>query len=501
MELREYMRILLQSWLLVVSLTLVGVLAAGAMSMIVTARYEATSQLYVSVRHDEADTASDLVQGATFAQQSVNSYIDLATSALVLDNVIEELDLDTTSTSLRHSLSVTSPENTVLISITATDENPGEASALANTTGEVFSRVVENEIEVADANGVSPIQVRMIQPASVPEAPVSPNIPINIAVGLLLGLAAGIGIALLRSVLDTRIRSIRDIEQLTDAPILGRIPVDPEVATRPLIVHSDGMSPRAESFRSLRTNLQFIGAAGSQRVVVVTSAMPSEGKTNTVTNLAIALADNGASVVLVDADLRNPTVAEVMGIEGGVGLTDVLIGRADLSEVLQHWGRRKLHVLPSGAIPPNPSELLGSAAMEALLGRLGSQVDYVLIDSPPLLPVTDAAVVSKYATGTVLVVTPENTKRPQFSAALNALRTIDSRLLGVVATKMPAKGADRALYPHYRYERAHTGQAPDHLDPDAAESAIDLGDAVHAPRIESSASTMGVQDSRWRIGS
>lgn len=501
MELREYIRILLQSWLLVVSVTLVGLLAAMAVSTLATPRYETTTHLYVSVRPDEAGTASDLVQGATFAQQSVNSYIDLASSAMVLDRVADELDLGITSGTLRESLSVTSPENTVLISITATDESPSRAAALANTTGEIFADVVVNEIEVADAAGNSPIQLRTIQPAVVPEAPVSPNVPVNIAVGLLLGLAAGIGIALLRSVLDTRIRSIRDIEQLTDAPILGRIPVDPDVASRPLIVHSDAMSPRAESFRSLRTNLQFVGAESDRRVVVVTSAMPSEGKTNTVTNLAIALADNGASVVLVDADLRNPTVADVMGIEGGVGLTDVLIGRADVTEVLQHWGRRKLEILPSGAIPPNPSELLGSAAMDVLLRRLGSQVDYVLIDSPPLLPVTDAAVVSKHASGTILVVTPEGTKRPQFEAALDSLRTIDSRLLGVVATKMPAKGVDRALYPHYRYERAATGAAPAHLEDGDADPVNKLSAPIEDDAPGAHSSRIGVQDTRWRIGS
>lgn len=509
MELREYLRILTKSWWMVVSLTLVGLLGAAGLSALVTPRYEATSNLYVSVRHDEAGTASDLVQGATFAQQAVNSYIDLVTSAIVLDKVVEELDLGVTSGGLRESLAVASPENTVLISITATDGEPTQAAALANTTGEVFADVVENEIEVADSAGNSPIQVRMIQPAVVPDDPVSPNIPVNIAVGILLGLAAGIGIALLRSVLDTRIHSIRDIEQLTDAPILGRIANDPETATRPLIVHADAMSPRAESFRSLRTNLQFVGAEDSRRVVVVTSAMPSEGKTNTVTNLAIALADTGASVVLVDADLRNPTVADVMGIEGGVGLTDVLIGRATVAEVLQRWGRRKLDILPSGAIPPNPSELLGSAGMEALLGQLGSRADYVLIDSPPLLPVTDAAVVSKYATGTIMVVTPEGTKRPQFEAALNSLRTIDCRLLGVVATKMPAKGPDSALYPRYRYERATPLDAPKHrvvadVDPVVQADAGDPGETGGSSangHSESQQPRIGVQDTRWRIGS
>ena len=224
---------------------------------------------------------------------------------------------------------------------------------------------------------------------------------------------------------------------------------------RPLIVHADPRNPRAESFRSLRTNLQFVNIEGGPRSFVVSSAGPGEGKSTTTANLAISLAETGASVALIDGDLRLPKVAEYLAIEGGVGLTDVLIGRAELVDVLQKWGSGRLYVLPSGRIPPNPSELLGSAAMATLLSTLTAQFDYVLIDAPPLLLVTDAAVVSKLAGGAILVAASGATKKQELAGAVRALESIGSRLLGIVVTMLPTKGPDSYGYGTYTYGVTH----------------------------------------------
>nr|BFF16221.1 hypothetical protein GCM10025699_75240 [Microbacterium flavescens] len=173
----------------------------------------------------------------------------------------------------------------------------------------------------------------------------------NIALGFIVGLALGVGAAVLRSTLDTRIHGSHDVELVTDAPILGGISYDPGAKKQPLIVHADPRSPRAESFRSLRTNLQFVNLESTSRCFVMTSSLPGEGKTTTTSNLAIALAETGATVAVIDGDLRLPRLANTMGLEGAVGLTDVLIGRADLQDVLQPWGRGTLYVLPAGRIP------------------------------------------------------------------------------------------------------------------------------------------------------
>ena len=454
MELSGYLRILRKSWLAILALVLLGAAAGAVASVLATPKYHATTDLYVSVRTSDAMGTSDLVQGTNFARQAVVSYVDVATSAIVLDKVTERLELDPQAANLASRISANSPANTVLISITAVSSDPEQAALLANTTGEVFADVVMHEIEVPTADGQSPVQIKTIQPAVVPGAASSPNTPMNIALGALLGLALGVGFALLRSILDTRIHSVHDIEQVTSAPLLGGIAYDAGAKKAPLIVHTDPRNPRAEAFRTLRTNLQFVTAAGEARVFVMTSAVPSEGKSTTTANLAIALAETGASVVLVDGDLRKPRVADYMGIEGGVGLSDVLVGRAQLSDVLQRWGRNKLAVLPAGRIPPNPSELLGSSAMKGLVEKLSSGVDYVLIDAPPLLLVTDGAVVSKFATGAILAVAAGRTKRRELQGAVEALERIESRLVGIVATMLPTKGPDSNAYGAYAYGAA-----------------------------------------------
>ena len=250
---------------------------------------------------------------------------------------------------------------------------------------------------------------------------------------------------MLRAVLDTRIRTPRDVEQVTDRPIIGAIAFDPKAKERPLIVHDDPLSPRAESFRALRTNLQFLDMGGRSSFVI-TSSVPSEGKSTTTINLAIALADAGKRVALLDADLRKPKVADYLGIEGGAGLTDVLIGRARIGDVMLPWGKRSLYVLPAGKIPPNPSELLGSKNMHTLLEVLERDFDVVLCDAPPLLPVTDAAILAKATSGAIVVVSAGRTNRHQLSGAVDALETVDAQIAGIVLSMVPTRGPDAYAY-------------------------------------------------------
>ncbi|WP_022885783.1 polysaccharide biosynthesis tyrosine autokinase [Glaciibacter superstes] len=458
MELRDYVRIFHKSWILIVACTLLGIAGAAAFSIASTPKYVASTQLYVSVKA-AADTGSgELVQGSSFARQAVTSYVDVVNSAIVLDDVIAELNLDLTSPQLAQMVSSSSPLNTVLIDVTVTNSDPELAAKIANSVGQNFSRIVVDELEKPEGEAASPVKIETIQPALVPSKPSSPNVPLNIALGLLVGLAIGIGVAVLRSVLDTRVHSLHDIETVTDVPMLGGITFDPEAVKRPLIVHVDPKNPRAESFRSLRTNLQFINVEDGPRSFVVTSSIPGEGKSTTTANLAIALAETGARVALIDGDLRLPRVAEYMGIEGGVGLTDVLIGRAELTDVLQKWGRGKLFVLPSGRVPPNPSELLGSASMARLLATLTEQFDIVLIDAPPLLLVTDAAVLSKLTGGVLLAVASGRVKRNELTAAVRALEHVGSKLMGVIVTMLPTKGPDSYSYGQYSYGTIHGDQ-------------------------------------------
>jgi len=368
--------------------------------------------------------------------------------------VIAELGLDRTSEQLAAGITATAPLDTTLIEITVVGQEPALAAEIATAVSESLTTVVESieQTDTADdSTPISPVRLTLVQHAAVPQAPVSPNVPLNIALGALIGLASGVGMALLRETLDTRIRNERDVELVTDAPIIGGIVFDPKARERPLIVHADPHSPRAESFRTLRTNLQFLDAGRASRAFVVTSSIESEGKSTTAANLAIALADAGARVLLVDADLRRPKVADYMGIEGAVGLTDLLIGRAELGDVVQPWGRNSLFVLPAGRIPPNPSELLGSSVMASTIEQLGRMFDVVLFDAPPLLPVTDAAVLARVVGGAIVVVSAGRAHRAHLKGAIAALQNVDAPVSGIVLTMLPTKGPDAYGYGRHGY--------------------------------------------------
>ncbi|BDZ39235.1 polysaccharide biosynthesis tyrosine autokinase [Microbacterium suwonense] len=458
MELRDYVRILHKNWILILILLVLGLIGGAGYAALQAPKYVASTQLYVSVRTEGAATG-ELVQGTTFARQMVTSYVDVVNTALVLDPVIDELGLDTTVSALAPKVSATTPLNTVLIGISVTDGDADQAAKLANAVADSFTNVVQSTLEQPAAEDVaSPVRVTITEPAVAPTAAASPNVRMLIILGGLLGLALGVGIAMLRTVLDTRIHTMHDIEDITDQPMLGGIAFDPEAPKRPLIVHADPRSPRAESFRTLRTNLQFLDVEGGPRIFVVSSAGPGEGKSTTTANLAIALAETGARVALIDGDLRLPRIADYMGLEGGVGLTDVLIGRVDVADALQKWGKNELFVLTSGRIPPNPSELLGSAAMTQVLQPLGEYFDYVLIDAPPLLLVTDAAVIGKKTRGIILVAASGKTKKQELTGAVRSLETAGVNLLGTVVTMLPTKGPDSYGYGSYTYGSTHIAE-------------------------------------------
>jgi capsular exopolysaccharide synthesis family protein len=304
------------------------------------------------------------------------------------------------------------------------------------------------ELESVAEGKASPVKVTIVSSPTVPTQPISPKPTRNLALGVVLGLLLGLGLALLRDLLDTTIKGEKDCAQVTDATVIGGIAFDPEAPKRPLIVQVNPHSPRAEAFRTLRTNLQFVDAANHPRSIVITSSIPGEGKTTTTANLAITMAAGGARVCIVEGDLRRPRLLEYMGMDGAVGLTNVLIGRAHLNDVLQQFGESSLHVLGAGSVPPNPSELLGSAAMSQTLRDLESRFDLVIIDAPPLLPVTDAAVLSTIAGGTVVVVGAGMVDRDHLAKSLQSLEAVKGRLLGLVINLMPTKGAD--AYSYYR---------------------------------------------------
>lgn len=459
--LQDYIRVLRKGWILIVLGALAGVAVGSAATILATPMFRSVTNIFVSVQSTGSSSAGELVQGNSYAQQKVQSYLAIVGSRSVLGPVIEELDLDTNPAELATRVSATSPVGTVIIEISALDRDPDLAADIANATASSLQRVVVDELEEPTGGGPSLVKIQTVQPAEPSLSPASPNLILNIVAGGLIGLIIGLGGAVLRSTLDTRIHGRHDVEALTTVPILGATTYDMDSNRHPLIVHTDPRNPRAESFRGLRTNMRFVNVGAPSKAFVVTSAIPGEGKSTTTANLALALAETGARVVLIDADLRLPALATYMGVEGAVGLTDVLIGQARLSDVLQQWGTKNLYILPAGQLPPNPSELLGSEAMITLLERLNDEADYVLLDTPPLLPVTDAVVLSNITVGAIVVAASGKVKKSELTAGIRNLTQTGSRVIGIVMTMLPSQGPDSYGASEYSYygRTTPTGEA------------------------------------------
>ncbi|WP_223992469.1 polysaccharide biosynthesis tyrosine autokinase [Arthrobacter sp. NicSoilB11] len=451
MDLSDYLRIVRRSWKWIVALTLAGILMGGVASVLVKPTYIAETQLFVAIQN--SGTVSELQQGNTFSQARVQSYVKTVTTPAVLQPAIDSLGLDTTAEVLSEKVKASTELNTVLINISVSDGSAVQAAATAQAVANSLISTIES-LEKPKTGGSSPVSLSIVRPAVPPVTPSAPNTRLNLILGLLVGLGLGIGTAVLRSAFDTRVRGEADLRTVTQAAILGGIAFDQDAVKKPLLTQTPSQGPRAESFRQLRTNLQFANVANRARSILVTSSLPGEGKSTTATNLAISLAQSGLNVCLVDADLRRPMVHDYLGLDRNVGLTTALVGDVELEDVLQPWGEDNLFTLTSGQIPPNPSELLGSGQMQMLLGQLKDSFDMVIVDAPPLLPVTDATVLSQHVDGIVLVVGVHTLRRPELTRSLSALEMVDAKLLGVVLNRTPAKGSDSYSYTYTSYASA-----------------------------------------------
>lgn len=439
MELRDFLRVLRRRWRIVVALVVLSTTTAVTLTALSTRVYQADAQVFVSLQDSGGGTTSGAYQGNLFSQERVKSYAKIANSPKVTGAVVDQLDLDLTPAQVASKITATAPADTVLVDLVVRDPSPIRARDIANAVSTQFAKVV-SDLERPPSGRTSPVSVTVVRPAELPVTPVAPRSAINIALGLLLGVAIGVAVAVLRETLDTTIKSTEDVQKLTGIAPLGVIAYDGAAQRNPLVSQLDTRTGRGEAFRTLRTNLRFADVDSPPRMVVISSSVAGEGKSTTACNLAITLASAGVNVVLVEADLRRPRVADYMGIEGAAGLTDVLIGRVALDEVLKRWGGSTLQVLTSGALPPNPSELLSSEHMADLLAALREHTDIVLIDAPPLLPVTDAAVLARQCDGALLVVRHGKTTREQATRALAALSSVGSRVLGTVLNMAPSTG-------------------------------------------------------------
>jgi capsular exopolysaccharide synthesis family protein len=463
MELRDYLRGLRRHWIAILLMTLVGAGAGYGWTLLQTPVYVAGSSGYVSSTGVEDLGESTL--GDSLARSKVPTYLEIAEWRTVADYAIEELDLNTTPEALVQRIEVSNPNDTTFIKVSAQGPSPAEARALAEAWIEGMSAAVD-DIEGNGTPGSAPVTILPGDEASLPSSPSFPDVQMAVLVGAILGLGFGIAFAMIRTVSDRRIRAAEDVEQHTGVSVVGTIPIVPGLTDETRLVDpatsgstgKNGTFAVAEALRALRTNLQFMDVDHPPKTIVVTSPLPGDGKSTVACNLALTLAAAGSTVVLVDGDLRRSMVAKTMGLPGGAGLSDVLAGRASLAEVLQRTPKsNNLLVLAAGSVPPNPSEVLGSERMHGLICDLAKHAT-VIIDAPPLLPVTDGAVLAHQADGALVVITLRKTTFDLLDKALDTLRKARGRPLGIVLNRAPLRGADAAAY-SYEYRRDYTSSA------------------------------------------
>ena len=434
MELRDYLRVVKRQWWVLA----IAVLAALGVTQVINTRmqaeYAATAVFFVSANGPEG---ASVLEGSMFVSARLKTYTELLTGDRMISEIAAATGTGLTTEELLERIEVTTESDSALLTVTVTDGSPERARKTAQVVITLFPATVK-ALEARPAPGAPAAVVTPIEPvARLDPEPVSPrplhNDALAVAVGLLLGAAAGV----LREISDSSIKVAEPLPGLTGKPVLALIPVDPKARGKKGPFISDSRSPRAEALRQLRTTVQYADRDHPIKILAVTSPMPVEGRSSTACGLAILFAEAGQRVLIVDAELRRPRLAAFLGREGSAGLTTVLVGAASLDQVLQPWGAG-LWLLAGGHRPPNPSELLGSPKMAELIDELRDRFDKIIFDSPPLLPVTDGAVVAARADGTLLLVRARKTTGAQVAAAVRALAAVDARLLGPVLTMVAA---------------------------------------------------------------
>ena len=509
LDLRDYFAVIRRRrWTIVQTVIAVFVVAmAGA--LLETPTYGSSARLLI-----ESLSSGSRVQGAIDAQiiqnQEVETQKEVITSVEVAQRVADLLESRQSPESLANQVRVSVVPDSAVLIIRANSTDPERAQALAQGFAKAYldfrrddaiERVTDAAagvqqrllsmrtqlaqvradlavatgserlaLELQESNLVAQIAVletnivlyldpgdlvgaggRILNPAKIPQTPSSPRPMRSASLGLLLGLALGIGVAFVRDFLDDTIRSDEEAARVTGAPVLGHIPrwADQREGELRLVTLVAPASPVAESYRSMRTNIRFLAVGRTFRSLLVTSAGAGEGKTTTAANLAVTAARAGGRVLLVSVDLRRPALHRAFGMTEGPGLSDVLAGDVELADVITDVGVPNLRVVPSGQIPPNPAELLGSSAMTELVAELEQVADLVIFDATPLLAVADALELAPRVGGVLMVVDAGRSGRRPVRAASERVRGVGARIVGTVLNNVAPSDA---YYYAYYYE-------------------------------------------------
>jgi Mrp family chromosome partitioning ATPase len=431
-EAKRYLAALRRGWLLILAFGILGGVVGYAWSAAKAPYYRSTSSVFFQVAG--ADSVGSLLQGSNYAQSQVRSYAVLARMPVVLEDVIEELGLDTTPKALARQITTTIPLDTVIVEIEANAGDPAAARDLADSVARQLGSTVEGISGSApgadqEAGTEARVSATIVEQASLPGFRSGPDNRRNALLGLLVGLTIGVAAAIARELLlHNRVADEDTLAEVTDLPLVGKIPAVGAKRPQRQPVPATNRA-QVEAYRRAAANLDFINHSGNVRALVVSSASAGEGKTTLTVNLAFVLAEN-RRVLLIDADLRKP----------------ILTGRATFLEVVQPVGDR-LDVIASGPVPPNPITMMRSSAFAELIETARGSYDYILLDCSPLLPVTDAAVLSNLTDGALLAVSSRTT-RSQLTHAIEHLRFSGAPIHGIIMTMAKLTSGAYGYYGH-----------------------------------------------------
>ena len=527
-------------WLLIAGLLLAGG-AAYLVSSALPKVYEATVTLLVG---QSSSSSTPNYNDLLASQRISQTYADLATTGTVLGQVISDAGLGLTPDQFRGRVTANASSQSSLITVTVQDGDPQRSADLANAIADqliaasdsvygknsqvqdfIAAQVSAAQLQLQDTQaeidrlaglqaptateaqqlqslrgqiitlrqsyaallalpGSGANAITVVDRATPPEAPASPRVLLNTLLAALVGLLLALAIAYTMEYLDDTVKSSEDVEAATGLATLGTVLKMKGEGGRKEIYRLAALlyprGPAAEAYRTLRTNLEFATVDEPARALLVTSAIPSEGKTTTASNLAVVFAQAGRTVILLDADLRKPGVHKVFDLPNASGLTSLL--RTDdvaIDDVAQETEQEKLRVISTGPLPPNPAELLGSHRMRTVLERLAAAADLVIIDSPPLQAVSDAAILSSITDGTLLVIDAGRTRRAAAGRGREALAKSGARVLGAALNRLSQRG--HGDYVYYDYYGAYGAEAAAKRGPQGAAKPASPAAVASAP--------------------
>jgi capsular exopolysaccharide synthesis family protein len=330
----------------------------------------------------------------------------------------------------------------------------------ADTNKELYKGLLQRMKEAGVSAGLTVSNIQVVDQAEIPTRPYKPNRQLNLLLAAVVGLFLGVGLAFFFEYLDNTVKTPEDVEQLIRLPSFGMVPeISYERKRRlekgasypvELITHGHPKSMLSEAYRNIRTSILLSFSEKPPKKIVITSPNPSEGKTTTVINTAVALSQTGAKVLIIDGDMRHPRIHKIFNQENGAGLSNFLSGNAPLDSIIKQTQVPNLYYIPCGPIPPNPSELVGSNLFKEMIKVLGNKFDHVVLDSPPALGFADSTILSTCVDGVVLVVLGGKTPRETLQRAKEILHQVNAKILGVVVNRVDIRRSDYGYY-YYRH--------------------------------------------------